>query len=76
LTEKDLTIFPYNTIPLNEISWKDYETLMNSDIWTAVTLISRDISNLSLSLATPFFNTLISNLAISREIKVTAVHIS
>jgi HK97 family phage portal protein len=48
LTEKDLTIFPYNTIPLNEISWKDYETLMNSDIWTAVTLISRDIAKLDI----------------------------
>lgn len=48
LTEKDLTFFPFNTIPLSSLEWNEFEALQNSDIWTAVTLLSRDIAKLDI----------------------------
>ncbi|MCD8914262.1 phage portal protein [Staphylococcus simulans] len=48
LTQADLSVFPFNTIPLSSLEWNEFEALKNSDIWTAVTLLSRDIAKLDI----------------------------
>lgn len=48
LTEEDLSVFPFNTIPLSSMDWSDFKALKNSDIWTAVTLLSRDIAKMDI----------------------------
>ncbi|HJG39331.1 MAG TPA: phage portal protein [Staphylococcus saprophyticus] len=50
LTEDDLSVFPFNTIPLSSMDWSDFKALKNSDVWTAVTLLSRDIAKLDIKI--------------------------
>lgn len=43
-----LTTFSFNTIPLSTLSYDEHKALRNSDLWTAVNLLSRDISKLDI----------------------------
>jgi HK97 family phage portal protein len=43
-----LSAFPSNTIPISLMGYNEYRALKNSDLWTAVTLLSRDIAKLDI----------------------------
>lgn len=43
-----LGVYPFQTVPLSALDWHDFKALRNSDIWTAVTLLSRDIAKLDI----------------------------
>lgn len=43
-----LGVYPFQTVPLSALDWHDFKALKNSDIWTAVTLLSRDIAKLDI----------------------------
>lgn len=45
-----LGILPFQTIPISSLDWSEYKALKNSDIWTAVTLLSRDIAKLDIKI--------------------------
>lgn len=40
--------FPAHSIPLNALGYDEYKALRNSSVWTAVNLISRDISKMDI----------------------------
>ena len=40
--------FPIGTIPLSALGYDEHKALKNSDIWTAVTLLSNDLSKLDI----------------------------
>lgn len=40
--------FPLGTIPLSSLSYDSYKALKNSDLWTAVNLLSRDVAKLDI----------------------------
>ena len=40
--------FPLNTIPLSSLSWDEHKALQNSDIFTAITTLSKDIAKLDI----------------------------
>lgn len=44
--EEALGVYPFQTVPLSALDWHEFKSLRNSDIWTAVTLLSRDIAKL------------------------------
>ena len=41
--------FPAHTIPLSSLSWDEHKALQNSDIFTAITTLSKDIAKLDIS---------------------------
>lgn len=43
-----LGVYPFQTVPLSDMNWTEFKALRNSDIWTAVTLLSRDIAKLDI----------------------------
>jgi HK97 family phage portal protein len=43
-----LSAIPSNTIPISLMGYNEYRALKNSDLWTAVTLLSRDIAKLDI----------------------------
>lgn len=43
-----LTTFSFGSIPLSRLSYDEHKALRNSDLWTAVNLLSRDISKLDI----------------------------
>lgn len=43
-----LTAFSFNSVPLSSLGYNEYKALRNSDLWTAVNLLSRDISKLDI----------------------------
>ncbi|MBF7023742.1 phage portal protein [Staphylococcus kloosii] len=43
-----LSAFPSNAIPISLMGYNEYRALKNSDLWTAVTLLSRDIAKLDI----------------------------
>ncbi|MDK3656258.1 phage portal protein [Staphylococcus pseudintermedius] len=43
-----LSAFPTHTIPLSALSYNEHKALLNSSVWTAVNLISRDISKMDI----------------------------
>ncbi|MCE5030042.1 phage portal protein, partial [Staphylococcus epidermidis] len=40
--------FPAHSIPLSALGYDEYKALRNSSVWTAVNLISRDISKMDI----------------------------
>ncbi|WHI59005.1 phage portal protein [Mammaliicoccus lentus] len=46
--QEALGVYPFQTVPLSTLDWHDFKALRNSDIWTAVTLLSRDIAKLDI----------------------------
>ncbi|EGQ3068533.1 phage portal protein [Staphylococcus pseudintermedius] len=42
--------FPTHTIPLSALSYNEHRALLNSSVWTAVNLISRDISKMDIKI--------------------------
>lgn len=40
--------FPLNTVPLSALSWDEHKALQNSDIFTAITTLSKDIAKLDI----------------------------
>ena len=40
--------FPAHTIPLSSLSWDEHKALQNSDIFTAITTLSKDIAKLDI----------------------------
>ncbi|WP_192977844.1 phage portal protein [Mammaliicoccus vitulinus] len=49
-TTEALGVYPFQTVPLSALDWHDFKALRNSDIWTAVTLLSRDIAKLDIKI--------------------------
>ncbi|MDK9869952.1 phage portal protein [Staphylococcus equorum] len=43
-----LSAFPTQSIPLSLVGYNEHKALKNSDLWTAVTLLSRDIAKLDI----------------------------
>lgn len=43
-----LSAFPTQSIPLSLVGYNEFRALKNSDLWTAVTLLSRDIAKLDI----------------------------
>ena len=43
-----LSAFPTQSIPISLLGYNEYKALRNSDLWTAVTLLSRDIAKLDI----------------------------
>lgn len=43
-----LSAFPSTSIPISLMGYNEYKALRNSDLWTAVTLLSRDIAKLDI----------------------------
>lgn len=46
--ESTLTAFPSHTIPAGNLDWNEYKALRNSDLFTALTVISKDIAKLDI----------------------------
>ena len=46
--EDVFTAFPANAIPLSSLEWNEYKALKNSDIFTAITTLAKDIAKLDI----------------------------
>lgn len=45
---ESLGVLPFKTVSLSSLDWSNFKALKNSDIWTAVTLLARDIAMLDI----------------------------
>lgn len=48
--ERAVEAFPVGSIPLSALGYDEYKALKNSDLWTAVNLLSRDVSKLDIKI--------------------------